>query len=485
MAGFMETVRGWFGRGSSDPADPEGGAVATQWPSYRLLWAYYENSAFEHPGMWAQYKGRHGLYRGARLLYNPTKRLCDFYATHLYPGALAADPAAVPAGQQMAIPLADDTTPETRAALDQLWAWSRWQANKSVLGRYGAVAGNVLIEAVDDLDAGRVYAGIVWPALVASLDLDPTGEVRAYALEYPARDDSGGMYRYRKEVDLGEIRFLKDGRPFDYGEGTSYPNPYGFVPAVWIKHVDLGGNLGAPAIHGSVGKVDELNSLASHIHDQVHKVIGAPILIASDGKVGSLLAQSQGAAGKAKRPSETPYDLSNLDREGLLMLTAPKETRVESLAGNLQLHEAAEHLAMLQAEIEADHPEMAMYRELRGMSQVTGPAATRLMGDVVRAVGEVAANYDAGCAALFAMCLAIGGWRLASGDWDAPTAEQSLFASFNLDQYRTDALRIRILPRQLIQMSEEEALQVQQLRDSIKAGVQATLAANLRETINT
>lgn len=468
-----------FRRVYPDPMEVEGGSLQGLQPYYGLLWRYYDNSAFENLSVWGAYKGQYRLYRQMRLLYNPTRRLCDFYATHMYPGMLTADPTDVPPDTQLAYPLPEDTAPEVRVGLAQLWAWSRWNANKSVLCRYGAVAGNVLVEAVDDIDAGRIYMNIVWPGLITYLDLDPTGTVLAYVMQYPARDDTGQYYEYRKEVDAQQIRFFRDDKPYDYGDGISYANPYGFVPAVWIKHKDLGGNTGAPAIYGSIGKVDELNSLASQIHDQIRKVIGAPLVMWSDGQIGNLFK----ASAQAKRAQTQPYDATDLDREGLLLLSGPAGGRVDMLAGNLQLHEAAEHLTMLQTEIEADHPEVTMYRQLRTMSQVTGPAATRLMGDVISNVTEAAANYDAGCAQLFAMCLAIGGWRANSGDWGTLDSDQQAFAPFTLDQYISGALRIRILPRQLIQMSEMEQLQLQQLRDTVKAGVPATVTANLRENV--
>jgi hypothetical protein len=486
MAGLLTSLKlgmsnaiGQFRRVYADPAQPEGGSALGLQPYYRLLWSYYDNSAFENLGIWGAYKGQYRLYRQMRLLYNPTRRLCDFYAGHVYPGLVSAAAASLDASVALAIPLAEDTPPATRAALDQLWTWSRWQANKSVLTRYGAVAGNVLIEIVDDVDAGRVYLGIVWAALVTYLDLDPVGAIRAYVLQYPARDDMGNYYEYRKEVDADEIRFFKNDKPFDYGEGIAYPNPYGFVPAVWIKHKDLGGNTGAPAIHGSVGKVDELNSLASHIHDQVHKVIGAPLVLWTDGKIGSLFS----TAGQQKRAPTSPYDTTDVDREAILMLTGPAGGRKDSLAGDLQLHEAAEHLTMLQTEIEADHPEVTMYRQLRSMSQITGPAASRLMGDVIANVDEAAANYDAGCVQAFAMGLAIGGWRANNGDWGPLGIDQAVFAPFTLDQYARGDLNVRILPRPLITLSEFEELELQQLRDTVKSGVVATLAGNLRENL--
>jgi hypothetical protein len=248
---------------------------------------------------------------------------------------------------------------------------------------------------------------------------------------------------------------------------------------VWIKHKDLGGNSGAPAIHGSLGKVDELNSLASHIHDQVHKVVGAPLVLWSDGGVGNLIAPK----GQQKGPPTSPYDTTDLDREGVLLLKGPTGGRVDHLAGNLQLHEAAEHMQMLIAEIEQDHPEVTMYRQLRTMSQVTGPAAARLMGDVVSNVDEAASNYDEGSTRAFALALAVAGWRASRGDWGPLSAAQQLFAGFTLDDYHAGTLTVRVLPRPLITMSEMERLELQQLKDSMAAGATATLAANLRETI--
>jgi hypothetical protein len=34
-----------------------------------------------------------------------------------------------------------------------------------------------------------------------------------------------------------------------------------------------------------MGKIDELNNLVSHVHDQIHKKIGAPAVFWSDGSV--------------------------------------------------------------------------------------------------------------------------------------------------------------------------------------------------------
>lgn len=482
IAGYSTAIQTYL-RVYSNPQEVEGGASKRNLSGlYLTLWSYYDNSAFEDALRWSSYKGQYKLYRQMRSLYNPTRRLVDFYAGSVYPGILSADGAALPDGARLAIPFAADTPPELTTAISQFWRWSNWQANKSVFVRYGAVTGNVLVEVLDNLDSGTVSAHVVWPGLVAGLDLDPAGNVKAYALQYLAFDDMGFQYVYRKEVDSEWIRTYRNAEPYDYnGEPGERPNPYGFVPAVWAKHRDIGGNYGAPAIHGSIGKIDELNSLASHIHDQVHKVIGAPALISGEGNLQNLYGK------QSRRPAENDYsDPIDTDRDSVLLLKMPPGATVQPLIGNLNLAEALTILQALQAEIEADHPELALYRDLRAMSQLTGPAADRVMGDVGNMLSEAASNYDQASIALFQMAVAIGGWRANNGDWGPVlTRHQQRFLPFDLDSYAAGDLDLDILPRALITMNEFELLELQQLRDTVKAATPVTVAAALREALPT
>src|SRR4051794_22301605 len=114
---------------------------------------------------------------------------------------------------------------------------------------YGAVAGNVLVEVQDELDRGVVTARVWWPANVSDLTLDSSGNVKYFALEYPRTGDDGTPYTYRKEVDGDSFRTYRDGELYAYPEHGSvaeWANPYGFVPAVWAKHTDIGTDYGAP-----------------------------------------------------------------------------------------------------------------------------------------------------------------------------------------------------------------------------------------------
>jgi hypothetical protein len=422
---------------------------------YRRLWAYYTNDVYEDLNTWGAYKQVHGLYRATRAIYNPTRRLVDFYAGAVYPGVLSEDGDRLPEGVPLAIPLAQDTDPDLKDAIAQFWQWSNWQASKSVLVRYGAALGNVLVEVSDDLDRRKITADVVWPGLVADLHLDACGNIVSYALEY-AITDGADRHTYRKEVDKAVYRTFRDGQPFAYDEalGAAWPNPYGFVPAVWVRHIHVGSDYGAPAIEGSLGKVDELNSLASHTHDQVHKKIAAPALLAGVTNLRPLTNQE-----KRQATAGTEYGAEGrvlVDREDLMLIGAPEGARVESLAGTLELADAGPYLERLLGEVEQDHPELTLYRELRGMSQVTGPGASRMLGDAAARVYEAAANYDQASISLFRMAVAIGGYRANAGAWGPLDRQQQKFAPFDLSSYANGDLDFSIVSRPLVQPTQQE-----------------------------
>ncbi len=436
----------------------------TRVAEYSLLWAYYNNSMFDksigYLNNWttyrtfALYKSNYNLYRNIRLIYNPTRRLVDFYAGAIYPGVLSEDGSDLPDSVPLAVPFAEDTDDALKDAIAQFWAWSNWQSKKAVQVRYGAALGSVLIEICDDLDRGKVTAEIIWPGFVTNLRLDSAGNVKSYWIEYLARDQNGS-YTYRKEVDLDSFRYFKDNQPFDYSEtgaGAVVENPYGFIPAVWIQHINVGGDHGSAAISGSMGKIDELNNLVSHVHDQIHKKIGAPLVMWSDGSVQSLFNNK-------KRGSTEDFDVPTTDQENVLVLKGPAGGGIDHLAGDLNLADSAVYMDKLLGEIEQDHPELVFYKELRGMSQVTGPAASRLVGDVASRVAEVMANYDQANISLFRMAVAIAGFRANSGAWGPLNRQQQKFTPFDLYSYERGDLDIAIMPRPLLTPTKSEVAQ--------------------------
>jgi hypothetical protein len=463
-----------------------------QYSEYQLLWAYYNNSMFDKTARvmdgaftgswfnnridplrngWSAYKANYNLYRNIRMIYNPVWRLVNFYSGQVYPGVLSEDGDSLPEGVPLAIPFAKDTDPALKNAIAQFWTWSGWQSKKSVMVKYGAALGSVLVELIDDVDAGQVCADIPWPGFVRDLEFDYAGNVKSYSLQYHVWNIDEGSYIYRKDVDQVAIAYYKNDEPFDYtGNGAVIENIYGFVPAVWIKHSDIGGTHGSPAMTGSFGKIDELNSLVSHVHDQVHKVIGAPLMISSDGQIGMNIF------GKPTRGATNEFEPPMHEQENVFMLKAPAGATVASLAGDLSLADAGDRIKDLQTEIEKDHPELTVFDQLRAMSQVTGPAASRIIGDATPRLIDAQAMYDQGSIRIFQMAVAIAGFRANSGAWGPLNRQQQKFSQFNLQSYANGDLDMAIMPRPLLVPTKQEIMQE---KTTMWTGVQAAVASDV------
>jgi hypothetical protein len=426
---------------------------------YDLLWSYYANTAWEDTLEWAIRRQQFGLYRQMRSIYNPVRRLVDMYAGMIYPGVLSEDGKQLPDGVPLAIPLAEDTPTSLRQAISQFWQWSNWQANKSVMVRYASALGNTLVEITDDPGAQKVYAEVVWPGTVADVQVDASGNVTAYVIQYVTNDPvTQDQYVFSKVVTRTLFQTYRD------GELTAeWPNPYGFAPAIWVPHKAMGGTYAAPAIEGSLNKIDEMNSLASHTHDQIHKKVASPMILWASGDLSKVFRTKKR---KADDPNSSGEGHQSNEREELLMLKGPEGGRVDSLAGTLELAEALPYIKELLKEIENDHPELTMYQELRSMAQISGPAAARVVGDAAAQIFEAQSNYDLHSVKLFQMGVAIAGWRLNSGDWSLfgpTTAQQSRFSQFDLESYHAGKMDFAIMARPLVVQTQHERASTRQV----------------------
>lgn len=469
---------------SNPPNDMQIGQWQTRRQAYDLRWSFYNNSAFEDLAKWRLYRSNHRLYRHIRSVYNPTRRLVDFYAGIVYPGALTVDAQKLASGVPIAIPLSEDASLQLKAAIGQLWQWANWQAKKGLFVRYGAALGDTFVHVVDDVEAGIVYPEVVWPGFVSDLDLDSRGNVCMYQIEYTVYDDDAQQsYQYRRRVDKEVIQTFKDADLFSYDDvPAETPNPYGFVPACWCKHLDQGTDYGDPAIR-NMSKVDELNSLVSMVLDNDRKILTAPVLVKGKGFTRMVTNRTQNMPTDMLRNPE-------LDQEGINFVQGPSDADFKTL--DLPEGEAMKRIDSLLAEIQSDHPELSMYTQLRAMTSVTGPGAARLFGDVETYVNDARANYDTQTIKLFQMCVAIGGYRANSGAWgNRLTRQQTPFLPFSLDSYALGDLDFSILPRPLIVPTEIENLQAEQMRLALEdqrkmaSGETMTAAVNAPPVDNT
>jgi hypothetical protein len=416
--------------------------------TYDQMFAYYSNTAFDDVAKWARYRLNYSLYRFTRPIFNPFTRVVDFYAEHTYPGTLS-EKSKLSNGKTSAIPFDNDTPEEIRVGAAQLWQWSNWQTNNNIMVQHGAMTGNVAVDIIDDFRSGKLRWKVYFPTMVRDIVVDDYGNVQAVVFEYMTSDpnvNGGRPFLYGKEVQKDFIAYYKDGKPFDFGDGAIIANPYGFVPVVWAKHIDIGKTYGVPAMRSSIGKIDELNSIVSHTADHIHKQIESPRIIWSNGDVKPMFGSD---------PDYSAYD----NRQQQILLKGSIGGTTDTLVGNLDPQAIIPLIEKMTAEIERDYIEITMYEKLRDQNIVTAPGAARLMGDVERKMARPAKNYDKANEKLIQMSLAIAGFRANNGDWGSNlTPQQRKFLPFDLTSYQKGELDLTIMERELTpQTSREEA----------------------------
>lgn len=406
------------------------------------------------------------LYDETRMVWNPVPEIVDFWAGIVYPGELTDD-------AESAIPLDEKTKPPLRKAIAQIWEWGNWATNKSVVERYVAGIGYDLIIAHDDVEDGEVYPEIIWPSHVKSITLSKRDNVQGYTLEYPITelDEAGNaqVFIYREVVDKRMYRTYRgttsaDMRPYDISpnkdRGAEWPNPYGFVPAVWRRFRSTGGAFSPSCLGSAYGELAGINSLESHVDDQVHKSIDPTTVFWSGGGLQRMLTRKKKEEDASRSKAAATLSSITTDevaesarkRQAMRFFEGPVGGRTDQVSGTGDLAESRQYLLDKKEAFKDKFPEYTLYKQLRQMSQVTGPAAEMLLGDSKQKVVEIRGDADRQTKKLAQMCVAIAGWRLSQrkGGWARRTPAQQKFAPFGLGSYDAGDLDFNIGKREFI-----------------------------------
>lgn len=417
---------------------------SVQMTGYEFAWAYYKRNIFAPNFDWSLYLNERGLYKKTRLIFNPVPTLTDFYVDNLW------SPAKNEKFPTLATPLVENTDEKIVAAVGQVDQWVNWLSEAQKIKKYAAASGAVLVEVADDLEREKILQKTYWKGYVKELELNSTGDVLSYAIEYNAYDSvKDRNYVYKKVVTKETVSYFYDNSAFvpPGAEASSIPNPYGFCPAVWIKHSDDGSIGGIPACQDFY-KVDHVNSLASHLHDNIHKEIESGKIIGME-KPETLTVLTGGT--KNKDGSMNMPD-PRLER---VLLAAQGEVSVHDLSGMLKLAEAHPYLKDLLVSFADDYPELEYRQILKDNPTLSGIALERLLTPAQNRLDGVQSNYNQQLTKLRQMQLAIGGWRTRNG-WKRKTKQQALFTPFDLDSYERGELDFYLKPSVLIEQTEED-----------------------------
>ncbi len=408
---------------------------------YRLSWAYYQSKVFAPGDDWTALLSASGLYKHTRLVFNPVPQIIDFYVDNIW--SQAGDEKY----PKLITPVSNGVDDKLIEAVAQLDQWTNWRKDQQEVKSYAAATGNTLVEVIDDMQRGKVTQKTIWAGYVKGVTLNDAGDVQQYALEYEVYDSKEKKsYKYGKIVTKEEIRYFRDDKPFDYGVGAVIPNAYGFCPAVWFRH--SGGGVNGRAAFTDYAKVNHVNSLASHLHDNIHKEIESGKIIFADKP-----DQFTVISGGNKNSDGTLNEVDpRLDR---VLIGMVGQGNIVDMSGLLKLAEAHPYLKDLLLSFGDDYPELEYRQIIKENAQLSGIALERLLTPAQNRLDRAAPNYDGQLIKLRQMQIAIAGWRTRNG-WTNLTKQQQLFSPFDLTSYDRGDLDFNLKPSRLIEQTEDE-----------------------------
>lgn len=420
---------------------------------YEVFGGYYHNIAYHSIVTYSQaLKVTERLYKHVRGVYNPVKRLCEGYVSKVYGGMLDTQEATKGAIQ------IETENAALMEAIKTLWIASKWGQKKSLYVRNGAMAGDSFLKIVDDIHRREVRLEVVDAAKIKELRTNDAGEIESVEFEYYIQGENNRHVKYNEKIDRENFMVTVDGKPLGmHTNGRNEPvsdwrNEYGFVPLVHVQHMDMGLGFGAPAIYGSMHKINELNDLASILNDGMRKQVQMPIIF-KNATVGNLdMGSDQSSLStqtddKPRKDTATALNISGDNAE------------VYPIPPTIDITSGLENIREIVNELEKDLPELALHR-LRDSGQLTAPGVRSAYDDAIARYQEARGNYDTGLVEAQKMAVAIGGMRGYEG-----------YRGFNLIALEGDSLDHQIAQRPVVNdtlsLNEQLTLTLQALASNV------------------
>ena len=403
---------------------------------YRVLKAYYQNNGV-YEVIDTMLAGLGARSQDMRPLRNPAFRLVEFYAAKIWPGQLPD-----------ALPIVTDND-AIIPAIQQVWEWSNWGSEKQAAARWFPMYGDMFLKvATRNNDAGRpvrVYIQNIEPIYVTEMDTDERGILTYVRFDIPQRRRVGDK---TEDYTHTEVWNKAGYRRWEHTKASTTPteqlgtpllqaplSAFGidFVPVVWQSFRNIGDERGCGAFTLALDKIDEANRQATRLHEMLFRYNRA------------LWAASAGGMDATGRPLPPPRlgssgdDTLTVDDDTVIRL--PGNSTLTSLVAQIDYASALAILNAQLEELQKDLPELAYY-ELRNRD-VSGRAATILLGDAVDRALEARGNAETALARADAMALTIGqsaglfgdlGGDYASGAFVHTFAERPLMASSEADE---------------------------------------------------
>lgn len=379
---------------------------------YAVLRALYANNSF-YDQLTRMAHDRNVWQPPMKPLYSPCYRTVEFHASKLLTGELEIET-------------------ENQAIVDpikQLWQWSNFDQRKTTMARLLAMLGDLFLKVAMRPDGSRVYFELIDPAHVVDFDTDERCYLTWIRIEVPMteRDANGkvssylhvevwdkalGLYR-RWKVDDPRLLLQPVDQPADIS-ALGPPNEeielsaFGidFLPIVHARFRDVDEPRGVAAILPAYDKINELNMMATRLHQMLYRHNRPVFAIESAGRDPSgRPIPPPVISGATNDGSTAEGDEVTLGDDTLLRL--PAGWTLSSLVPTVQYDAGLRILQDQLSEIEKDLPELSYYR-LREISQISGRAARIMLSDAEDRALEARGNLEAALVRAQQMGLTIG-----------------------------------------------------------------------------
>lgn len=422
---------------------------------YDLLAAYYySNGLYQVLRDAAVTSGLGG--EALRSLRNPAFRATEFHASHLWPGSLPDALPIVTENERIIDPI------------QQLWQWSNFGAQKQIVARTLPMLGDWFCKVRSSgdmlpLSERRVWFQMIEPRHVTEFVRDDRGFLTYVRIDVPqVSTDSAGVVNERwSHVEVWS-KALGTYRQWRYvGESVSVPveqltglqvdeplealNGVDFIPIVHVPFRDVGDTRGVGCFVPVLDKIDEVNRLATRLHQMGFRNMRNIWASLRDGQdssnrplppasVGARFKEALGLAPGREQPAQSQVTETFID--------LPGATRIESLVPDLKYDALLATVQDQLAEIGNDLPEIRWYSLSEQGADLSSRAIRLLMAPAVARVEEGRGNAETGLARLDQMALsmgqAIGLWldagRYERGDFEHSFEHRDVMPLSDIDE---------------------------------------------------
>lgn len=376
-----------------------------------MLQAYYDaNDLYANVQMALREAGQWSA--AIKSIRNPVSAIVEFYASTVWPGPLPE-----------ALPIVTDND-GTRAAIEEIWRRSNWDARKQLAVRQAAITGDlflriatrggaepasvfatagkakpfiqtVLTKDVSDWredDAGN----IVWLRYEVKRDAEPgDADTRNYYHTEIWTPESCAVYRHHMGFNVAENHL---------GAATAIEHGLGFVPWVRAAFRDAGERYGYPPFWTALDKIDEVNIKATRLAQLMFRWNKATIAVSANAVDAAGRPMPPPKIGQSGTPKSSADRITFGDDEIILL---PGNSSIEHLIPGINWDAHAATIIADLNEIKQDLPELRFY-ELAESSAISGVAMAYQMAPAVARVMEVRGNLERALVKANMMAITVG-----------------------------------------------------------------------------